>query len=257
VNTGEPILETSELAFGYPTDSSGAPTMLFSDVTLRVTPNTGIAIMGANGCGKSSFAKVLSGYLTACSGSLRWHEDVGRACDVVYADQAAINSVFPWQTVRNNVEWPLATLGWAAAERSKRATALLEALKLRHLESSYPRRLSGGELQRLALARVLSWKPRVLILDEALSALDRNTWEVVVEALLHSRAEEGLTLVFITHHLADVMSLADRCLVFNPRGGPPLADVAIELPYPRLGTCSEVQREQAALGERVREGLLQ
>jgi ABC-type nitrate/sulfonate/bicarbonate transport system ATPase subunit len=158
--------------------------------------------------------------------------------------------------VRTNLEWPLQKLGWHRAERTARATALLEQLRLTAVAAAYPTRLSGGELQRLAIARALIWQPRVLILDEALSALDRGTWQVAVDCLLHFRAREQLTLVFITHHLADVLALADRCLVLNPQGGPLLSDTSIDLAYPRDPASTEVQRVHAELRDIVRRGLL-
>src|SRR5882672_6300376 len=206
-----------DLCFSYPGTENSGEALLYDRFELSIESGA-TALVGESGAGKSTLARLLAGHVVPNSGSIDWHFDgVRRPRDVNYMDQTPMNSVFPWQSVRRNIEYPLLRLGWTRADASSRAAQLLDLFRINHVASSFPAHISGGELQRTAITRCVSWRPRGLILDESLSALDATTKSVVVAALRRLVLDEGVTLIVITHNVSDVEMLADRCVTLGGR----------------------------------------
>jgi|GEM_PF-1645739 len=229
---------------------------LYDGFDLDIAAGTVVALMGGSGSGKSTLAKLLVKDYPLVTGAIAWRKDFSAPHEVIYTDQHALNSVFPWQTVRANIEWPLRTQRWPYYKRLRQVVRLLKIFGLKHRAKAFPKALSGGELQRLAIARCISWCPRCLILDESLSALDRNTRAGIITALRKIRDEDNMTVILITHYLTDVLALADRCVAL---GGLPvrvLGDFPISLPHPRDETSAEYQAAQEPLIEKLRHGHL-
>ncbi len=243
-----------EFAYGNGHDSEPAP--LFREFTLGIAASTVVAVMGSSGSGKSTLAKIMVGILSPRLGQVEWGEKFRLPREVIYTDQSPINSVFPWQRVRQNLEWPLRKLHWAAGDRTERVDYLLGLFGLTHRADAFPAHISGGELQRLAVARCLSWKPRCMILDESLSALDRNTKETIIAGLRTLAANESMTVVLITHNLTDALALADRCVILGQRPVQILGDHPISLPFPRDENSSAYRTAQEPLIEILRHGHL-
>jgi ABC-type sulfate/molybdate transport systems ATPase subunit len=179
-------------------------------LTLEVGAGETVALVGPSGAGKSTVLRAVAG-LVAVSGSIRlgadaWLDSAAgievaperRSVGLVFQEYA----LFPHLTVRGNVDF--------GCRDRRRVAELLERLHIGHLASSRPSELSGGERQRVALARALARSPRVLLLDEPLSALDAHTRAAVRGELHEFLAETGLPTILVTHDFDDAAALADR-----------------------------------------------
>jgi putative spermidine/putrescine transport system ATP-binding protein len=180
---------------------------------LRIEPGELIALLGPSGCGKTTALRVLAGFEVPDQGEVL----VGGA-DVVGVpanrrDMGMVfqaYSLFPHLNVVDNVAFGLRLRGRKAAERRARAHELLELVGLAEHDTRYPHQLSGGQQQRVALARALAVEPRVLLLDEPLSALDAKVRVQLRDEIRRLQLELGITTVFVTHDQEEALSLADR-----------------------------------------------
>ncbi len=229
---------------------------LFSGFDLTVEQGSIVALMGASGCGKSTLAKMMARIIRPTAGRLELSHQFKRRSDVVYIDQHPMNSVFPWQSVRRNLEYPLQKLGWDEQEAHARIAYLASLFRLEALVESLPAHISGGELQRLALARCLSWRPELVILDEPFSALDRNMKAELIAALHELAAKDGMTLVLITHNISDALAIGTRCIVIGDRPVRIISDLEFNTPYPREEGVGDYDRMQQALISGIRDGLV-
>ena len=199
-------------------------------INLRADEGEFLSLVGASGCGKSTFLRLLLAEETPCRGEIRIADqppatEPDRDRGVVFQRY----SVFPHMTVRENL---IAAEGlganglgrlFGARRRAARdrADAALERIGLAHVAKAFPAALSGGMQQRLAIAQALAAKPRVLLLDEPFGALDPGTRDVMHGFLMDLRAETGMTVFMITHDLREGFKLGDRVLVFDkPRWDP-------------------------------------
>jgi ABC-type nitrate/sulfonate/bicarbonate transport system ATPase subunit len=226
------------LGFSY-VESNGEDRCIFDDLEFKILPGCVTAIMGFSGSGKSTLGKLMAGELKPHKGSVRLGVGLDRELNRFYVDQDPAKVYFPWKTVAGNLRQPLALLGWSNSEIRQRVHELLEEMDLAALAGRFPAFLSGGQKSRLALARVLSWRPRSLILDEYLANLDVVTRDRVVKALRNYVQNHKMTVVIISHNPADVALLADRCVVI---GGSPAHVVAdIDLVAKRDGNAGDFQ----------------
>ncbi len=202
---------------------------ILEHVNVEVEEGEFISIVGASGCGKSTFLRILLGQETPNRGALRISGETpapepGLDRGVVFQKY----SVFPHMTVRENVvageglRRPWGRFFGAEAKAARaRADETLARIGLDHVAGNYPATLSGGMQQRLAIGQALAAKPRVLLLDEPFGALDPGTRLSMHEFLLDLRAETGMTVFMVTHDLEEAFKLGDRVLVFDkPRWDP-------------------------------------
>jgi peptide/nickel transport system ATP-binding protein len=194
------------------------------DVSFDVFPGETLGIVGESGCGKSTTARLLMGLITPTGGTVRFNgEDVGsralplkrfhRQVQMVFQDSYA--TLNPRLTVEESIAFGPMVHGVAEREAVERARALLERVGIDPLRFAgrFPHELSGGQRQRVNIARALALQPRVLILDEAVSALDKSIEAQVLNLLLDLKQELGLTYIFISHDLEVVRFMASRVLV--------------------------------------------
>ncbi|MBA2382967.1 MAG: ABC transporter ATP-binding protein [Chloroflexi bacterium] len=220
------------MSFGPPARGA-APTTALDGLSLDVAGGEVVALIGPNGCGKSTFLRVAAGLLAPERGRV---ELDGIA---VTAPDPRIGLVFqeprllPWRSVVDNVTYPLELAGWSSQRRVARGAELLEVVGLEAAAALRPVQLSGGMRQRAALARALALSPDVLLLDEPFSALDALTRERFNLELLQLQARTGATVVIVTHSIPEAILVADRVLVLTPRPGRVVADVRIDAPRPR------------------------
>src|SRR5690606_30111735 len=175
-----------------------------SAVSLTVGAGERVVLVGASGAGKTSLLRAIAGLAPLAGGTVSIGGVPAAALpperrDAVYLHQSPL--LFPHMTVHDNVAFPLRVRGMAAAERSRRTLEVLEAVRLGGFGSRMPHTLSGGQRHRVALARAVAARPRVLLLDEPLTGLDPALREDVREAVLSVHREYRPALLIVTHDL--------------------------------------------------------
>jgi NitT/TauT family transport system ATP-binding protein len=192
-----------------------------------------ICLLGASGCGKSTILNMFAGFTQPTAGTVRLRgepiTDIEPRCGMVFQSYA----LFPWKTVRGNVEFGLKMQGIGREERSRVAQRYIDMVKLTGFENHYPTELSGGMQQRVTFARLLAANPEVLLMDEPFAALDAMTRQVMQEELLRIHETSRKTIVFITHSIDEALILASRIVVMSARPGRVKAILQNTLPTPR------------------------
>jgi len=249
-------MKVQDIVFAYPARSDSGNGQLYAGFSLMVGLGSILAFMGPSGSGKSTLGRIMAGIQTPQAGEVRWSSQFANRWDVVYVDQHAINSVFPWQTVAENVKYPMKKLGWDRARRTERICYLMSLFRLGALADAYPASLSGGELQRLALARCLSWKPQLVILDEPFAALDRKVKSEIIAGLQELVSRDQMTVVLITHNVSDALALGTRCVVIGQRPVRIISDLEFRTAFPRQAGTPDYNAMQQALISGIRDGLV-
>jgi NitT/TauT family transport system ATP-binding protein len=204
-----------------------------ADVSLSVAPGEFVSLIGPSGCGKSTLLNVVAGFTRASQGQVLLD---GRPITGPGSDRGVVfqqYSLFPWMTVRKNVEFGLKMQGTSATQRERTARTLLGLAGLLAFENHYPDQLSGGMKQRVGIVRALATGPQVLLMDEPFGALDSQTRVVMQQILTNMWQRLGLSVLFITHDIEEAIFLSDRVLVMTARPGRIKAEIAIPLPRPR------------------------
>lgn len=229
---------------------------LYSGFELSIEQGSVVALMGASGCGKSTLGKMMARIIGPTAGRIEWAGEFRKRADVVYMDQHPMNSIFPWQTVRRNLEYPLEKLRWPEPECRARVGYLSSLFRLERVLEALPAHISGGELQRVALARCLSWRPGLVILDEPFSALDRDVKANIILALHELATKDGMTVVLITHNVSDALAIGTRYVVIGDRPVRIMSDLEFKSPHPRERGALDYDRMESALVSCIREGLV-
>ena len=215
-----PKLRVSDLSITY-IDRSGRATEAVRDVSFDIVdkPGTGeiIVFLGPSGCGKSTILKAVAGLLAPTAGEIlvdgRPVEDVGRDRGMVFQAYTS----FGWLTVRENLEYGLRLQGVARKERRERAEKYLQSVGLAEFADRYPKDLSGGMKQRVAIARTLINRPQVVLMDEPFGALDPQTRWGMQSLLLDVSRTEDNTIIFVTHDVSEAVYLADTIYILSSR----------------------------------------
>jgi NitT/TauT family transport system ATP-binding protein len=203
------------------------------DVSLTVADNEFVTIVGPSGCGKTTLMNILAGLETTSGGRalVDGKPILGPGPDrgVIFQQYA----LFPWLTVRKNVEFGLRTAKVPRLERQERAQHFIDLVGLHDFADALPRTLSGGMKQRCAIARAYAVNPSILLMDEPFGAVDALTRVRLQEQLLQTWSQEKRTVVFITHDVDEAVFLANRVVVMAARPGRIVETVDVDLPYPR------------------------
>jgi putative spermidine/putrescine transport system ATP-binding protein len=188
------------------------------DLNLHVKAGEFITLLGPSGSGKTTTLMLLAGFEAPTSGAIRLD---GRPIETLPPHQRGMGvvfqsySLFPHMTVAQNVAFPLSVRKVGAATVRDKVRAALAKVQLQHLAERKPQQLSGGQQQRVALARALVFEPRVVLMDEPLSALDKKLREEMQLEIRRLHRELGVTMVYVTHDQSEAMTLSDRVAVFN------------------------------------------
>lgn len=231
-------------------DLKGESFVALDRVSLDVADNEFVTVVGPSGCGKSTLMNILAGLDTPTDGQALVD---GTPVDGPGPDRGVIfqqYALFPWLTVRKNVEFGLKTAGLPAAERRRRAQHFIDMVGLTEFADALPKMLSGGMKQRCASARAYAVDPSILLMDEPFGALDALTRVKLQEQLLETWSQEKRTVMFITHDVDEAVFLANRVIVMAARPGRIYEIVDVDLPYPRTEEM-RLSPEFTALRNRV------
>jgi NitT/TauT family transport system ATP-binding protein len=198
-----------------------------NDVHMRVTEGELVCLLGTSGCGKSTLLSIIGGLDDATAGEVRVGEElvVGPGADRGMVFQAY--SLFPWATVRGNIEFGLKIAGMNKRARADRVNELLGIMSLMDFAEALPRELSGGMRQRVAIARALAPQPDILLLDEPFGALDAQTKRAMQDFLLLVWERTGTTILMVTHDVEEAVYLSQRIVVLAPRPGRVIEEINV------------------------------
>ena len=217
------------------------------DVTFDVHSKEFISIVGPSGCGKSTLLKIIAGLDTPSTGHVKlWgkkitnpHPEIG----MVFQNFA----LYPWRTVIQNIEFGLETQNFPKDERRKISQELVSLIGLKGAENVYPKNLSGGMKQRVGIARALAINPEIVLLDEAFSAIDEFTAQVLRSEVLELWEEKEKTFILVTHNLSEALELADKVYVLTSKPSKIKHAYPVNLKRPRNRTSSNFVKCQQDL----------
>ena len=207
--------------------------LALSDISLSIEEGAFVSILGPSGCGKSTLLYIVGGFVTPTSGSAKVK---GKAITGPGPDRGPVFqefALFPWKTVLGNVMYGLKQQGVAKAQAQARVRELLAMVHLSGYESFYPKELSGGMKQRVAIARTLAYQPSILLMDEPFGALDAHTRTRLQNDLLAIWERDRKTVLFVTHSVEEAVFLSDRVVMITRSPGRVKEIIPIELPRPR------------------------
>jgi NitT/TauT family transport system ATP-binding protein len=243
-------IEIKDLYKTYATRSGR--TVALQRVDLAIRKNEFVTLVGPSGCGKSTLLKIINALIMPSRGSVLLDGQAlaapSRDVGIVFQEPVLL----PWRVIIDNVLLPAEVLGLNLREARDRAMDLLSLVGLAGFEKRYPNELSGGMQQRVAICRSLVHDPSVLLMDEPFAALDAMTREDLGFELLRIWGVYKKTVVFVTHHIAEAILLADRVVAMSPRPGRIEKVIDVDLPRPRT-LDMQFSPEFKAHSEEIRE----
>src|SRR5947199_671672 len=207
--------------------------LALSDISLRVEDGAFVSILGPSGCGKSTLLYIVGGFVNPTQGVARVK---GRAITGPGPDRGPVFqefALFPWKNVLGNVMYGPRQQGVPRRQAEAHGRRLIEMVGLKGFEDFYPKELSGGMKQRVAIARTLAYRPAVLLMDEPFGALDAHTRTLLQNDLLNIWERDRKTVLFVTHSVDEAVFLSDKVVVMTRSPGRIKQVVDIDLPRPR------------------------
>jgi NitT/TauT family transport system ATP-binding protein len=244
-----PSLTFHDVAVAYST-RRGQSVAALGPISLEVADEKFVCIVGPSGCGKSTLLRIGAGLVQPTRGKAQFD---GFQIQGPHVDRGLVfqaYTLFHWLTVQQNVEFGLREKGVDPKERSVQARRRIESVGLTGSETAYPRELSGGMMQRAALARALANDPKLLLMDEPFGALDAQTRLVMQELLVGLWQEKPKTILFVTHDVEEALFLGDTIYVMSARPGTLLAQFAVPFSRPRLPSIT-MQAEFGAMKQEI------
>jgi NitT/TauT family transport system ATP-binding protein len=224
-------IEVRNFSLSY--DSIEGPVQAVTDTKIHVKPGEFVSIVGPSGCGKSTLLNAVAGFLKPTTGIVTVD---GERVNGPSAERGMVfqqYSLFPWKTVRENVEFGLKMRGMPRSQRERAARTLLGLAGLEAFEKHYPEKLSGGMKQRVGIVRALATGPKVLLLDEPFGALDAQTRVIMQQILTNMWQRLKISVLFVTHDIDEAIFLSDRVYCMTARPGSIKAEIPIPLERPR------------------------
>jgi NitT/TauT family transport system ATP-binding protein len=223
------------------------------DINLEIPRGQFTCLLGPSGCGKSTLLNAVAGFSPPTAGTIladgKPVTGPGPDRGMVFQEYA----LFPWMTVEDNIGFGLQIKGMGKAEIRQRVDGLLAMLSLSDFRQRFPKDLSGGMRQRVAIARVLALDSPIMLMDEPFGALDALTRRNLQDELLRIWAELKKTILFVTHSIEEAIYLADRIVVMTYRPGTVKRDIIVELPRERDPASPEFNALKRELGQLVME----
>jgi len=230
-----PMIEIDHVSQVFQT-SSRKNHLALSDISLTIDDGAFVSILGPSGCGKSTLLYIVGGFVNPTQGTARMK---GRPITGPGPDRGPVFqefALFPWKSVLGNVTYGPRQQGVKAAEAEAQGRALIEMVGLKGFEHFYPKELSGGMKQRVALARTLAYHPAVLLMDEPFGALDAHTRTRLQNDLLNIWERDRKTVLFVTHSVEEAVFLSDKVVMMSRSPGRIKQIIDIGLPRPRRRT---------------------
>ncbi len=230
--SASPKVRLKDISVRYPLNG-GPPLLALDSINLKVKSSEFLCIVGPSGCGKSTLLHLIAGLHPPTAGQVLVDDTAveGAGTDRILIFQEL--GLFPWLTVRDNIEFGMKMKNVPKAEREEKTDYYLRLVHLSQFKDSYTHQLSGGMRQRVALARALATEPDVLLMDEPFAALDAQTRDLLHDELERIWAETGRTIIFVTHNVREAVRLGDRVALLTFRPGRVKREYAIDLPRPR------------------------
>lgn len=231
-----PLVSVRDLEFGF----ADSTTPIFRGLNLDIADGEFVALVGGSGVGKSTLLRNIAGLIPASGGQIR----LTRAQDPGSRDTAFVfqdTRLLPWRRIRANVGYGLTGLDLSSIERSERIERMLELTSMSAYGDRWPHAVSGGQAQRIGLARALAVRPRLLLMDEPFSAVDALTRGRLQDQLVDIWRQLGMAVLFVTHDIEEAVYLADRVCVM--RGAPAefVCTEAVSIERPRDRTTADFQ----------------
>jgi NitT/TauT family transport system ATP-binding protein len=210
--------------------------LALSDISLKIEDGAFVSILGPSGCGKSTLLYIVGGFVAPTSGTARMR---GRPITGPGPDRGPVFqefALFPWKNVLGNVMYGLLQQGAGREQAEAQSGELLKMVGLEGYENFYPKELSGGMKQRVALARTLAYRPEVLLMDEPFGSLDAHTRTRLQNDLLNIWERDRKTVLFVTHSVDEAVFLSDKVVMMTQTPGRIRQVIDIDLPRPRVRT---------------------
>jgi NitT/TauT family transport system ATP-binding protein len=219
-------------------------------IDLSIEDGSFVSLIGPSGCGKSTLLRLMGALTHPTEGDviIRGKSADQARLDRDYGMAFQTSGLFDWRSATQNIELPLQLMGWSKSDRKERAAEMLDLVKLSEFGDHYPRELSGGMQQRVSIARALSFRPSLLLMDEPFGALDEMTREHMQTEVLDIWRKTEKTVVFVTHSIPEAVFLSQRVIVMSPRPGRIASDINVELGERVFGT-----RESPGFFEKITE----
>jgi NitT/TauT family transport system ATP-binding protein len=224
-------IEVSDFGLSY--DSLDGPIEAVTEADIHVEAGEFVSIIGPSGCGKSTLLNAVAGFLKPTRGVVTVDGEPVKGPSAERGMVFQQYSLFPWKTVRENVEFGLKMKGMDRFRRERAARTLLGLAGLLDFADYYPDRLSGGMKQRVGIVRALATGPKVLLLDEPFGALDAQTRIIMQQVLTNMWQRLKISVLFVTHDIDEAIFLSDRVYCMTARPGKIKAEIAIPLERPR------------------------
>jgi ABC-type nitrate/sulfonate/bicarbonate transport system ATPase subunit len=219
----------------------GGTVLAVDNISLSVAAGEMVSLIGQSGCGKSTVLRMIAGLDQPTSGEVRVGSEVITRPSADRGLMFQSHNLFPWLTVRRNIQTGLVARGLLRERRSE-VDEIMRLVGLEAFANVYPHQLSGGMAQRVALARALINHPRVLLLDEPLGALDQITRMQMQDEILALWQARGTTMVLVTHYIDEAIYMSDRVVIMTPRPGRIERVLDVPLKRPRERNSAEFQK---------------
>lgn len=231
MNGGTPLVQVDGIVMKY--HSSEGETTALNNISLDVYEGEFISVVGPSGCGKSTLLNIVAGLIRPTQGTVTINNLPVQGVSALVGYMPQTDQLFEWRTIWKNVILGLEVQNKLTREKKEYVQTLLDRYGLWEFRHAFPSQLSGGMRQRAALIRTLAIDPKILLLDEAFSALDYQTRLVVSDEVKKIIAREGKTAILVTHDIAEAISMADKVIVLSGRPG------TVKKTYPIHLTCEE------------------
>ena len=223
-----PVVSVERLGVRYP----GSPDWTLHELSLAIRPNEFVALVGGSGVGKSTLLRVIAGLLPAQAGGVEipvTRVAGQRRRALVFQD----GRLLPWRTVRDNIRFGLEGLDLGEEDIAERIDSVLALTRLADYADRWPHQLSGGQVQRVGIARALAVRPAILLMDEPFSAVDALTRRALQDELSRIWRQSDAAVVFVTHDIDEALYLADRVIVLGGRPAGIVEETSVTAARPR------------------------